>query len=279
MNISREMMEQIHGIQLEMLKEFKIVCDSLKLKYYFVHGSLLGAVVRQGFFPYDDDIDVAMTREDYNKFLQYGQSRLPKYLFVQSCETEPEFPLQFTKIRDSRTAFIQPLLKKIRVNQGIYIDVFPIDNYPKNKIKQSVLKFYDRLLTCRINANLRDRDAYSLIKKALYSFSKIIFPSWKKAVQKRASLYSKCKKSGRVVLTGAKRKDRGLSATIFSAGVEMLFEGEKVKCPVGYKDYLSIIYGDYINYDPAQKYMTAENTVEVSAEYVSTKIPYTSVDN
>ena len=136
MIITEQQMHDINMIQKEIFKSFINVCDQLRLKYYLVHGSLLGAVRCGGFFPFDDDIDVAMPRKDYDVFFSMGHALLRKGLFAQSVQSEPSYPLVFGKIRDSNTAFIQPVLKRVNVNKGIYIDVFPLDNYPSDSYSQ-----------------------------------------------------------------------------------------------------------------------------------------------
>lgn len=86
--------------EFQILKAFVDVCDQLKLKYYLVEGTLLGAIRHQGFIPWDDDIDVGMPRADYERFLQEAQALLPDYYFVQSMYSEPEYHANFAKIRD-----------------------------------------------------------------------------------------------------------------------------------------------------------------------------------
>ena len=81
--------QKIWQIELEMLKLVDKICQKHNLHYSLVGGSLLGAVRHKGFIPWDDDIDIAMKRKDYEKFLKIAQKELPKKYFVQYCETEP----------------------------------------------------------------------------------------------------------------------------------------------------------------------------------------------
>lgn len=141
-------MNKLQEIEFEMLKEFVRICEELNLTYYLVCGSALGAVKYQGFIPWDDDLDVALPRPDYEIFCQKAQSMLPSHLFLQNYKTDSQYPLFMSKIRDNRTTFVEPLYKNIKMNHGVYIDVFPIDGYPikeKEKVhfeKKKVL--YDR---------------------------------------------------------------------------------------------------------------------------------------
>ena len=95
-------LEKAKHLQIDILKDFISLCRKLNLRYFVVHGTLLGALRYNGFFPMDDDIDVAMPREDYDLFIQKGQKYLPEDLFIQSVESEKEYPLAFSKIRKNK---------------------------------------------------------------------------------------------------------------------------------------------------------------------------------
>lgn len=119
-------------IELEILKDFRQICESLGLQYYLTAGTLLGTIRHQGFIPWDDDIDVAMPREDYDKFAMLGAEKLGDGYIYQSHITEPNFPYYFAKIRKTGTRVEEPILRSIPMDQGIYIDIFPLDQCPDN---------------------------------------------------------------------------------------------------------------------------------------------------
>ena len=129
-----EDLREVHQIQVYLLKEFIQAAEALGLTYYLVGGSALGAVKFQGFVPWDDDIDVAMPRKDYDRFLEKGQALLPEEIFLQNYRTDPEFPLLFSKLRASNTTMIETSWKLMNINHGIYIDVFPLDGFPENAV-------------------------------------------------------------------------------------------------------------------------------------------------
>lgn len=118
------------------------MCDKLKLKYFVIGGTLIGAIRHNGFIPWDNDIDIAMPREDYEKFIKLGQKHLKKNLFIQTYKTDPNYLQNYTKIRDSNTTFIESNVKKHNINHGIFIDIFPLDTlYKFNKIKLKLLNY------------------------------------------------------------------------------------------------------------------------------------------
>ena len=133
-------MNRLQQVEFEMLCEFVRICDELGLTYYLVCGSALGAVKYKGFIPWDDDLDVALPRPDYEVFCEKAQSMLPSHLFLQNHHTDPYYPLIFSKIRNSNTAFIEKSYAGTNINHGIYIDVFPLDGYPEDVALQKKLE-------------------------------------------------------------------------------------------------------------------------------------------
>lgn len=274
MNMTYNEVCAMNEIQLQLLREFIKVCKQLNLTYYMVHGSLLGAYRYENFFPYDDDIDVAMPRKDYDVFLDKGSSLFTHPFFLQSYKTEEEYPLPFAKLRNSNTAFIQPSMKNFNINQGIYIDIFPIDYYPKSKIRLKWIEIREKLYNIRISARIVYNKKQPLWKKFLRAGSRVICPSWKGAIKKRAKLYESISQSGKVIVTGGKIKERGIPEEWFESGAKLNFSKLIINSPIQYKEYLSCIYGDYEYYNPAAKYMNTDGTVMVTADIVSTTRSY-----
>lgn len=264
LNITQLQMNEINHVQLNIFKDFIKVCDKLNIKYYAVHGTLLGALKYGGFFPFDDDIDVAMMREDYDKFISEGQTHLKKGLFIQSSRTEIDYPLSFAKIRDENTAFIQPILDGFDVSKGIYIDIFPIDNYPNNGIKLKKINLIERFYSIRVNTrfisvkrNLKQRIASRIIK--------MISPSWHKASIKLSEVYKSQINTGKVIVYGGKKSEINIPLDWFGEGIEMKFEDISIRVPSMYEKYLRQIYGDYKCYSPSAKLMVSDKEVKISA--------------
>ena len=97
-------MNELQKIEFDMLKEVVRVCSELKLTYYLVCGSALGSIKYRGFIPWDDDMDIALPRRDYEIFIKEAQALLPENLFLQNYHTEPSFPQIFSKLRNSEAA-------------------------------------------------------------------------------------------------------------------------------------------------------------------------------
>lgn len=120
--------------ELEILQEFKRVCKANHLEYYLTAGTLLGAVRHQGFIPWDDDIDVAMPRRDFEKLALLCRSHLKEGFYYQDCRTEKDYPYYFAKIRREGTEVLEPCLEAFNIRKGQYIDIFPLDGCPSKTI-------------------------------------------------------------------------------------------------------------------------------------------------
>ena len=269
MLISLDQMHKIHEIQLEIFKELKSVMNELDVKYFFVHGSLLGAVRDNGFIDEDDDIDIALFRDDYNKLIREGNSIISSKYFIQSSLND-DFPLAFAKVRKYKTSFIQPVLADYNCNKGIYIDVFPIDYDFEDK--SIFFELQKAILNIRINKRLKSQKKFK--RKIIELFSLIFYPSYNKALYKREKLYSSVKDTEFVSIFSGKSSERRMLLKWFGEGKKIKFCDIEVNCPCGSEDYLARIYGsDFLNYNPAELRISNDKQIEVSAsiiDFVST---------
>jgi len=123
-------LEELRTIQLNILLSFHQFCADNGIRYSLAAGTLIGAVRHKGFIPWDDDIDVAMPREDYEKLLQIANTEFKHPYFFDSFETS-NVPQTFAKLRNSKTTAIENI--KSDRNQGIFIDIFPVDHLIEDK--------------------------------------------------------------------------------------------------------------------------------------------------
>lgn len=248
-------LENLHKTQVEMLKTFIKVCKKLNLQYFLIGGSALGAVRHKGFIPWDDDIDIGMPREDYERFLKEGQSHLPKKLFVQSIYSEPSAPFHFAKIRNSDTTFIESSIKHLDINHGVYLDIFPLDGMGNNK-EDLENKHYKYRFLNEIYVHITKKAKYtSTIRKLYYTILAIPYnmQTIEQRIQKYATKYSykKSKFVGNYFgMWGAKEI---YEKKWFSNGKETTFENIKVTIPEDYDSYLKKMYGNYMQLPPEEK--------------------------
>ncbi len=125
--ISSEM-KKVWAVELDLLCELDRVCNKYNLRYFLDGGSLLGAVRHRGFIPWDDDIDVVMLREDYDRLLEVAKSEFQHPIFLQSTFSESKYITGHCQLRNNNTsAILTKQYTYARCNMGIFIDIFVLD--------------------------------------------------------------------------------------------------------------------------------------------------------
>lgn len=251
MELTKEQLEGLKQKELELLRIFIRICKERKLRYYILGGTLLGAVRHRGFIPWDDDIDVGMPRRDYERFLRHGQQHLPKGFFLQTHLTDPDYPPNFAKLRNSSTTFVERSLKGRRIHHGIYIDIFPLDFYPDHGRHLFSLK--SLLLKLRITDAFAPGDMKRRTK-LVRRLSRILYPSISQAVIAREHLFRSVT-NGKYIANhcGAWGKKEIVPAHWYGEGTTLSFEGIQVNAPSEYHSWLTQVYGDYMQLPPAEK--------------------------
>lgn len=240
----------LKNIELDILKAFIGVCKKNNLRYYLLGGSCLGAIRHHGYIPWDDDIDVGLPRKDYNKLMEIGQADLPDYYFLQNYITDPEYYVNFAKIRDSRTTFIESSIKQCHINHGVYIDVFPLDYYPE----KGVLAFKNKDLILKSRISSEYDIVVSKKMKVLQLLARVIVPDVHIALRKRDALMQSINNSSIIAnICGAWQEKEISPIDWFGEGVEVDFEGMKAIVPQEYDKYLTKLYGDYMTPPPIEK--------------------------
>lgn len=141
--------QQIHKVQeleLRNLVVIKDVCSKMGTEFFAYGGTLIGAVRHKGFIPWDDDLDIAMLRSDYEKFISEAHKYLPDEYELQSPNNTPKTPYPYTKLRLKGTKYVEYGYHKLNIEQGIYVDIYPIDDLPDDdKLFHKQFAQYQRL--------------------------------------------------------------------------------------------------------------------------------------
>jgi lipopolysaccharide cholinephosphotransferase len=150
-------------VMLQILKEVHKICEKHEIQYFLTGGTLLGAIRHKGFIPWDDDLDIALLRSDYEKFIRIAEVELPREYFLQTFATDPHYDLYHipVKVRYNNSIFIEEKEERKKYHRGIYIDVFPIDRAPQSDAKVKIQGCIKKtLLVMKLNPS--KKDAYSL---------------------------------------------------------------------------------------------------------------------
>ena len=250
-------MNELQQIEFDLFLCFDEICKKLDLKYFLLSGSALGAVRHQGFIPWDDDLDVGLYREDYNKFMEMAPSMLPKDFFLQNYRTDPGAPFVGAKLRNSNTTFMETAIAKLRMNHGVYMDIFPLDGYPEDEAEQQRLaskkKGFQRKLYCGYEAPRKLRSAVMAYALRLLGYhKKRLAPT----VAKYETLISSYAVSDSAIICshgnryGAKDY---MPKEYYGEGAYMTFEGIQVRVPEKYDEYLTRLYGDWHTPPPVEE--------------------------
>ena len=134
-------LEELKKVELDILIWFADICEQEKLNYTLSYGTLLGAVRHKGFIPWDDDIDVAMPRPDYEKFIEYCNTHETHYKLID-IHNDKGYNYLFAKVYDPNTTIVEKYANRFKANYGVYIDIFPVDGFGDDL--DYALKFYNQ---------------------------------------------------------------------------------------------------------------------------------------
>ncbi len=251
-------MKKVWAVELDLLAELDRVCNQYDLKYCVAAGTLLGAIRHKGFIPWDDDIDVYMLRNDYDKLMKLSDKFSHPY-FLQNTYTEKKLFRTHAQLRNSSTTGFVQSDKYMDINRGIFIDIFPLDGVMEENRKGDVRRqcFYNNLYKkClqKYNATYLTKEEKGIFEKGKIAVKKIfftfirkewIFRRYENNLKKFSNEQTKLWGNRTIVFESTKSK-RPLSD--WKHFVKAPFEFLMVPIPENYDEILKQQYGEYMEF-------------------------------
>ena len=260
--LSKDELRKVQLLELKVLKEIKRICEKNNIHYFLTGGTLIGAVRHKGFIPWDDDIDIAMMRDEYDKFVEIAPKELsPEFSFLSITQDE-RLGIYFSKVVLNGTNYRSAQQPKTLENTGFWVDVIPYDTIYDNKILASLYFWKLNFFVVLYSMKNGYHNGTTKLKRIIAELIKILFffiP--KKYLRKRIINYpyklnkkhtnTKCYLCGRY---GMPRELR--SAYLFDKYIEIQFEDEKFMTLEKYHEFLTELFGDYMQLPPEEKRVT-----------------------
>ena len=249
--------KKIFSVELDLFNKFVEICNKYSLKYYAINGTLLGTIRHDGFIPWDDDLDVAMPRNDYEKFKQVSEIELVYPYVLQNATEKTDYYLYWTRLRRVDTTAIS--LKNVNnpVLCGIFIDIFPIDGIPSNhNYNYLKIQFLSALANTYCHYPYITGNKY--LRQNLLCLSKIYVKKWgyKNLIEniENTMMLQPYDYTDKVFVRAHSKEFLQVPKEFFGNGLQRTFENTTIIVPDRYNEILIKQYGkNYMEYPPVNK--------------------------
>ncbi len=269
--MDRETAKRVQDLELMILKHVDSICRKNNIKYYLIGGTLIGAIRHKGFIPWDDDIDIAMYRDDYNRFTKAFKETPDPRFFLQSFKTDPHYLRYFRKVRLNGTCFLEHNAKQLEMHHGIFIDIFLLDRIILSNKRLNLLRAVtaSALLKLKIIKEGFTKGSSSFrtfVYKALRPFA-LLIPSafFEYLLDHIYGISNKSKRASHTTNFACRYgwKIQTVPNEVYGDGVLVDFEGQKYMAPANWDFLLKQVYGDYMKLPPVEKRESGHDVVHV----------------
>ncbi len=252
--VEGKLLKKLQESELELMLEVDRVARKNNIRYSLDGGTLLGAVRHGGFIPWDDDADVMMTRDEYDKFYSACEKDLNKdKYFLQEFRTDENYRWGYSKLRKNGTVFLREGQEHVKCHQGVCIDIFIFDNVPDGMLQRRFHLLSCFLIRKGLYSIVGKYGAKSLISKLAYWFLSL-FPRqfWVNSIERLTKKNADKTTELMSHYTYPNRKEvlYGLQSHYWDEYVDIDYEGHKLMAIKEYKRYLMDLFDDYMKLPP-----------------------------
>lgn len=243
-------LRQLQMIELEMLIEVDRVCRKCNIHYNIIAGTMLGAIRHGGFIPWDDDADVAMLRTEYRRFVEACKTELDKdKYYFQDMDNTPGYRWGYGKLRRKDTLFIRENQEHMPYEQGVFIDIFPMDKIPQNKMHREIHNIHCYIIRKLLWSEVGKVSSNSFLIRQWYRLLSLIpFEIIHNHYNSFINRSNKYKSSMvRMLMFPSPTRDRGYDVAWYLKGASYKFEGYTFRGARDYDSYLRTCYGEYMS--------------------------------
>lgn len=247
-------LRHLQNVILSIAKDIDELCKINDIEYYLLGGSAIGAVRHKGFIPWDDDLDIIMTHENYERFIKVCREQLDKSKYYVQVGLE-DWPLYFTKIKLKGTLLEEYDAYATNDNmKGIYVDIFKMDNVSSNPMIARWQYFCAKYFLC-YQLSQKTYSSASFIKKIMMAMSFLCkIPFVRNFMKKQVELYNdkECDCCG-FFYGRTKFRTAIVKKSILGKPLRVPFEDTKFPIAEHYHEYLTQMFGDYMTLPPEEK--------------------------
>lgn len=264
------MVDNLRIVQIECVhiaEEIDRVCRKAGIEYSLTGGSVIGYHLYGGFIPWDDDIDLIMTRANYDKFLSVADQMLPSNLSVENFENGKDRHVFFSKVVNKNTTVVELKQDDREYVSGVFVDITVLDHIPKGKIKRRIYYLLSKIVQCCRDRffESRNKSSRTLVKNIgivmMKPFSNSFYKFCKKLFTKEMKEYDLAE-----LFAGLHQT---YDPSLFTKYVDIEFEGKKLRLIEDYMTYLETFYGKREFYKEQRKDDAPHHLV-----YANVDMPY-----
>ena len=264
---------KVRETEIELLDLFVAICERHELKYSLGYGTLLGAVRHKGFIPWDDDIDIIMPREDYERFIKlWAELKVSKYVLEESRFND-YYTNSFMKLNKANTAYLGEGVVRGMYDSGayngIFIDIFPMDKVPNNRILRRIQFSASCLNLLYLRRYMSDHGGWiGLTERILLNVSEDKYISRRRAANHFQQKWNSSPQKLRYVNASTFSESRlYYSSDLFDKFEKMEFCGKEYSVTSEWDSFLKSMYGDYMCLPPEKERIWTHRPVYVDFQH------------